>query len=89
MEDQTATEADLGSTTDLLALVQGKPWERETQGRNKCRHHSGYSGTRGCDKDIAGERECNRDLITKRIVLLREQGQRGPSGKLCTEVREL
>ncbi|TRZ07569.1 hypothetical protein HGM15179_019534, partial [Zosterops borbonicus] len=35
VEDQTATEVKLGNITDLLVLVQQKPWERETQGKNK------------------------------------------------------
>lgn len=33
--DQTATEAELGSITDLLALVWWKLWERETHSKNK------------------------------------------------------
>lgn len=51
--------------------------------------HSDHCEERRCNKDIAGAKECNRDLITEKIVLLREQGQRGPSGKFCSEVREL
>ncbi|TRZ08286.1 hypothetical protein HGM15179_018822 [Zosterops borbonicus] len=35
VEDQTATEAESDSTIDLLALVQWKLWERETQGKNR------------------------------------------------------
>lgn len=34
VDDYTATGAELGSTADL-ALVQWKPWERETQDKNK------------------------------------------------------
>ncbi|KAL2299915.1 hypothetical protein Nmel_012771 [Mimus melanotis] len=33
--DQTAVESELSSTADLLALVQWKPWEKGTQGKNK------------------------------------------------------
>ncbi|TRZ08265.1 hypothetical protein HGM15179_018844 [Zosterops borbonicus] len=33
--DMTATEAESGSASDLLALVQWKLWERETQGKNR------------------------------------------------------
>lgn len=33
MGDQTATEAELGSGTDLLALVQGKPWKNKLKAR--------------------------------------------------------
>ncbi|KAF4804399.1 hypothetical protein TURU_008475 [Turdus rufiventris] len=63
---QTATEDELGSAADLLALVQWKPWERETQGKNKTEDiMSGYS------EDVTRTllvQECNRDLITKKIV---------------------
>lgn len=45
------------------------------------------------DKDITDTKGRNNldilDLITKKIVLLRVQGQGGPSTKFSAEVREL
>lgn len=35
------------------------------------------------------KKEVDKVLITEKIMLLREQGQGGLSGKLCAEVREL
>lgn len=35
VEDQIAREAELGSAADLLALVQGKPWERNSRQNQK------------------------------------------------------
>lgn len=35
LEDLTATEAELDCAADLLALVQWKLWERDTQGKDK------------------------------------------------------
>lgn len=47
------------------------------------------SEERRCNKDIACAKECNRDLISEKIVLLQEQGQGGLSVRFCTELREL
>lgn len=51
--------------------------------------HSDHPDERRCSKDTAGTKECKRDLIIKKILLLWEQRQRGPSGKFCMDVTEL
>lgn len=91
MEDQRATEAEPGSTADLQVLVQWKPCERETQGKNRSHDfmsgHSDLLMTEDVTRTLLAQ-ECSRDLITPKIVLLQEQGQRGLSGKR-RDVREL
>ncbi|KAF4804394.1 hypothetical protein TURU_008455 [Turdus rufiventris] len=58
VEHQTTTEAELGSSKDLLALVQWKLWERETQAKNKSEDitsgHFDHSDERRSNKDISG-----------------------------------